>query len=93
MINIATEKTKDDIAITDGTTAFGTFSWSKANADTAAFTRQVTIRVNGEEKWTQRVNTPGDLTNTMHTNQYWFIPNTALFKSAVTLSPAKVWIS
>lgn len=90
VINIATEKTKDNIAITDGATSFGTFSWSKANADTSAFTRQVTIRVNGEEKWTQRVNTPGDLTNTMHTNQYWFTPNTALFKSAVTLSPAKV---
>lgn len=90
VINIATEKTKDDIAITDGETAFGTFSWSKANADTSAFTRQVTIRVNGEEKWTQRVNTPKDLTNTMHTSQYWFTPNTTQFKSAVTMSPANV---
>ena len=90
VINIATEKVKDNIAVTDGTTAFGTFSWSKVNADTSAFTRQVTIRVNGEEKWTQRVNTPKDLTNTMHTSQYWFTPNTAMFKSAVTLSPAKV---
>lgn len=90
VINIATEKVKDNIAVTDGTTAFGTFSWSKVNADTSAFTRQVTIRVNGEEKWTQRVNTPEDLTNTMHTSQYWFTPNTAMFKSAVTLSPAKV---
>ena len=89
-VNIATEKTKDDITIADGANTFGTFSWSKANATTSAFTRQVTIRVNGEEKWTQQVNTPKDLTNTMHTTQYWFTPNTTQYKSAVTLSPAGV---
>lgn len=78
-INLAKQKDSDDISITDGTTNYGTFSWAKVNAGNVAFTRELTVRVNGEIKWTQTVNTPKSLTNGAANNQYWFTPNQELY--------------
>lgn len=85
----ATEKTSDDIVISDGTTEYGTFSWSKTNATTAAYSRELTVYVNGEEKHTQTIYTPSDLTNALGNNQYWFTPNQELYMlNRVELNPA-----
>lgn len=87
-INLVSSKTKDDIVITDGTTTYGTFSWSKVNAGNAAFTRTLTVLVNGEQVHQQTINTPKELTNSMATDQYWFTPNADLYLNSVEIEPA-----
>ena len=70
-INLASEKTKDDIVIGE----YGTFSWSKQHAGTSAYARDIEIYVNGEYAYTQTVNTPENLSNIIGVNQeFWFTP-------------------
>lgn len=88
-INLVSSKTKDDIVITDGTTTYGTFSWSKVNAGNAAFTRTLTVLVNGEQVHQQTINTPKELTNGMATDQYWFTPNADLYLNSVEIEPSQ----
>ena len=87
IINLASKKKKDAILIADGTTEYGTFHWQKNNAGNTAFQRNVTVYVNNEEKYTQIVNTPKDLSNGGTNNQYWFIPNAQEFKSEYSMTP------
>ncbi len=87
IINLASKKKQDAILIADGTTEYGTFHWQKNNAGNTAFQRNVTVYVNNEEKYTQIVNTPKDLSNGGTNNQYWFTPNTQEFKSDYSMKP------
>lgn len=87
IINLASKKKQDAILIADGTTEYGTFHWQKNNAGNTAFQRNVTVYVNNEEKYTQIVNTPKDLSNGGTNNQYWFIPNAQEFKSEYSMTP------
>lgn len=74
-INLATEKTKDDIKIANRDTVYGTFSWSKQHAGTSAYARDIEIYVNGEYAYTQTVNTPKELSNAIGVNkEFWFTP-------------------
>ncbi|WP_071442494.1 hypothetical protein [Traorella massiliensis] len=77
-INLASEKTSDDIRIedTDSNTYYGTFSWVKGEATTSAYRRLVTVYVNGEYAYEQYVNTPSLLNNATGSNkQFWFTPS------------------
>ena len=77
-INLASEKTSDDIRIedTDSNTYYGTFSWVKGEATTSAYRRLVTVYVNGEYAYEQYVNTPDQLNNATGSNkQFWFTPS------------------
>ena len=74
-INLATEKTKDDITIAKGDIIYGTFSWSKQHAGTSAYARDIEIYVNGEYAYRQTVNTPKELSNAIGVNkEFWFTP-------------------
>ena len=75
-INLASEKTSDDIVIAEGETTYGTFHWAKGSASTSAFSRELTVYVNGQERHTQTIYTPEMLENTATNHQYWFTPNT-----------------
>lgn len=81
-INLATEKTKDDIKIANGNTVYGTFSWSKQHAGTSAYARDIEIYVNGEYAYKQTVNTPKELSNLIGVNkEFWFEPNLDLYNA------------
>lgn len=69
-INLISEKTKDDITISD----YGTFHWMKGEATTAAFSRQLTVYVNDEKVYEQTIYTPQNLNNSGSNAQYWFTP-------------------
>lgn len=86
-INLASEKTQAAIKIADSKTTYGTFHWQKNSAGNTAFQRELTVYVNEEEKYTQVVNTPKDLTNGGVNDQYWFIPNTEYYKSECEIRP------
>lgn len=81
-INLATEKTKDDIKIANGETVYGKFLWSKQHASTSAYARDIEIYVNGEYAYTQTVNTPKELSNLIGVNkEFWFEPNLDLYNA------------
>lgn len=74
-INLATEKTEDNITIANEDIIYGTFSWSKQHAGTSAYARDIEIYVNGEHAYTQTVNTPKNLSNAIGVNkEFWFTP-------------------
>lgn len=87
-ISITTSKTSDDVTVADGNTTYGTFSWMKGNADTAAFPRRLTVYVNGDYAYQRMVATPADLSNAGGNDQYWFAPNTDLYNMDVELKDA-----
>lgn len=62
-IHLTTSKTKDDIVIQDDDTVYGTFSWSKLDATTSAYPRDIEIYVDGKYAYTQTVYTPITLSN------------------------------
>lgn len=62
-IHLTTSKTKDNIDIQDGDTVYGTFSWSKLDATTSAYPRDIEIYVDGKYDYTQTVYTPLTLSN------------------------------
>lgn len=84
-ISIATSKKSDDVEIADGDKAYGTFSWMKGEADTAVFPRRLTVYVNEDQVYQTTVATPADLTNSGSNDQFWFTPNTDLYKMDVKL--------
>lgn len=84
-ISITTSKTSDDVTVADGSTTYGTFSWMKGEADTAAFPRRLTVYVNGDYAYQRMVATPADLKNVGSNRQYWFTPNTDLYNMDVEL--------
>ena len=74
-INLASAKTRDDITIATGETVYGIFSWSKQHAGNSAYPKDIEIYVNGNYAYTQTVNTPRTLSNTVGSNQeFWFTP-------------------
>ena len=87
-INLASEKQSDNITIQDQNQeiTYGTFSWAKATAATSAFSRTLYVYVNDEEEpvYQQNINTPLALA----AGEYWFTPNTALYKSDYTMEPS-----
>ena len=87
-LQITLTKTSADIEISDGSTSYGTFSWSKPNASNVNYERQVTIRVNGDDSntYTQAVKTPETLTNGNNNREFWFTPNTSLYNASVEYS-------
>lgn len=87
-ISITTSKTSDDVTVADGNTTYGTFSWMKGEADTAAFPRRLTVYVNGDYAYQRMVATPADLSNAGGNDQYWFAPNTDLYNMDVELKDA-----
>ena len=70
-INLASEKKSDAIEIADDSTSYGTFHWQKNNAGNTAYSRTLTVYVNGEQAYQQTINTPQILLG----DQYWFVPN------------------
>ena len=79
-VTINLEKTSRDIPIGN----YGTFSWQKNNAQNTDYTRKLTVYVNGQYAYDQEVQTP----NTLTAGQYWFTPNTTLYKSDYQLNPS-----
>ena len=86
-INLASEKGQDDIQIANDGNSYGTFHWLKSNAGNTAFTRELTVYVNGTETYTQTINTPKDLTNGGTNNQYWFTPNIEIYNADCEINP------
>lgn len=62
-IHLTTSKTNDNIVIQDEDTVYGTFSWSKLDATTSAYPRDIEIYVDGNYAYTQTVYTPITLSN------------------------------
>ena len=96
-VSIATEKSAADTVISDSSTGteYGTFSWSKPTADTAAFERDLNVYVNysdgDEPAYTQQIYTPKSLSNGVGAgNQFWFTPNSALYTHDVEVSPSNL---
>jgi len=87
-ISITTSKTSDNVTVADGSTTYGTFSWMKGNANTAAFPRRLTVYVDGDYAYQRMVATPADLSNVAGNHQYWFTPNTDLYNMDVELKDA-----
>ena len=83
-------QTSGDTVISDDTTNYGTFSWSKSNASTAAYPRTLTVEVNGDVVHSQVICTPEILNNNNATSsEYWFTPNQDLYRlDSVVFDPA-----
>lgn len=75
IINLASEKKSDAIAITNGSIDYGTFHWQKNNAGNTAYSRTLTVYVNEKETYRQTINTPQILLG----DQYWFVPNGTMY--------------
>lgn len=83
-ISIAKPKTSDDVTVAD-VQNYGTFSWTKGEAGTAAFPRRLTVYVNEEYAYQTMVATPRNLSNAGSNDQFWFTPNTDLYNADVRL--------
>ena len=83
-------RTSGDATVADANTTYGTFFWSKSNAETSAYPRTLTVEVNGQSVYSQTVCTPSILSNGGATsNEYWFQPNQDLYRlDSVELTPA-----
>lgn len=85
VVSLAKEKQQDTITIEDESSdaVYGTFQWVKGTAVESAFLRTITIRVNGEEKWSQKVATPLTLSGGGANPEYDFTPNLSKYNSEV----------
>ena len=85
IVSLAKEKQQDTITIEDESSdaVYGTFQWVKGTAVESAFLRTITIRVNGEEKWSQKVATPLTLSGGGANPEYDFTPNLSKYNSEV----------
>lgn len=88
-INFAKPKQYDTIEITDEETDtyYGSFTWTKGNATNCASVRTVIIKVNGDEVYRERINTPSDLVTGGTSNQFGFNANLEKFNSDVKINP------
>lgn len=88
-INFAKPKQYDTIEITDEETDtdYGSFTWTKGNATNCASVRTVIIKVNGDEVYRERINTPSDLVTGGTSNQFGFNANLEKFNSDVKIDP------
>lgn len=84
-ISIAKPKTSDDVTVANDVQTYGTFSWTKGEAGTAAFPRRLTVYVNEEYAYQTMVATPRNLSNAGSNDQFWFTPNTDLYNADVRL--------
>lgn len=86
-VNLTSERDSAEYVIQNASTNYGTFWWIKHNAGTSAFSRTVSIYVNGDWQYNQTVWTPTELTNGGAGDQYGFRPNQELYNVEATLSP------
>lgn len=86
-VNLTSERDSAEYVIQNASTNYGTFWWIKHNAGTSAFSRTVSIYVNGVWQYDQTVWTPTELTNGGAGDQYGFRPNQELYNVEATLSP------
>lgn len=92
-IELESFKTSDNVPIIDQNTEtnYGTFSWLKGDASSDDFERVLTVVVDGQEVYEQKVYTPNELRNVLgQPDQYWFTPSSD-YKYDCKLDPSD-WI-
>lgn len=66
---------------------YGTFRWVKGDAGDSAYLRDLTVQVNGEEVYTQKITTPESLSGGVN-KAFWFEPDLTKYNANVEVSPA-----